>query len=163
MALAWKAGWVHALTSSNLVSSASLTRPFAPQSRKSPAARRPSGLNFGLSCFRFPTRGSSRGPEQPVDAVRHLTPDRVGDVLIAGGHRGAGPAHDAHHRPLGHAEDEEHSCRRVARVVKTAVRYAGTAEQCLPTVVVRVVVQGPARLGSEDPVAVLPHLAGRGP
>src|SRR3954453_3615637 len=163
MALAWKAGWVHALTSSNLVSSATLTRPFALQSPGSPAARRLSGLTFGLSCFRFPTRGSRGGPEQPVHAVRHLTPDRVSDVLIAGGHRGAGPAHDAHHRPLRHAEDEEHSCRRVARVVQTAVRYAGPAEQGLPTVVVRVVVQGPARLRSEDPVAVLPHLAGRGP
>src|SRR5215203_4903746 len=105
MALAWKAGWVQALAGSNPASSASLTRPFSLRSWERTVPRLPSGLSFGLSCLRCPGVVGSSGPDESVNTGSHFMADRVGDVLVAGSHRGAGPAHDPHHRPLGNTED----------------------------------------------------------
>jgi hypothetical protein len=59
----------------------------------------------------------------PVNAGGHFMADRVGDVLVSGSHRRAGPAHDSHRCPLGNAEDQQHGGGRVAGVVKAAVGH----------------------------------------
>ena len=70
MALAWKAGWVHALTSSNLVSSATLTRGNAALGSTVRCAR----LNLGQKLVSSGIRGRAR-----VDGGGHLQ-THVGDA-----------------------------------------------------------------------------------
>ena len=89
MALAWKAGWVHALAGSNPASS-------APSQHKKPppgpqrSRRRFCGRSLSFSLSWFPA-----GTEEPVDSARNLVPDGIGYVLVARGHRRRRPAHQA--------------------------------------------------------------------
>src|SRR5215212_259641 len=76
MALAWKAGWVHALTSSNLVSSATLTRANVETVRPT-LARTTAAVSVPVSVVILGRL--LLGPQEPVDLRRHYVPDRVGD------------------------------------------------------------------------------------
>jgi hypothetical protein len=55
--------------------------------------------------------------------------DRIGDVLVAGSHRGARPAHDAHHGALGHPEEEQNCRGSVVCIVQARVAYASDLQQ----------------------------------
>ena len=54
--------------------------------------------------------------------------DLIHDVLVPGGHGRTGPAHDRHHRPLGHTKQEEDGRGRVASSVEAPLRYTGLRE-----------------------------------
>src|SRR5512132_674092 len=102
MALAWKAGWVHALAGSNPASSATPTRGNAevdPSGRRSRPGIVSIFVSIGIDDIPWIR------PQQAADPVSHITPNRVGHVLIARRHRRARPPHDAHHRPLGYAQN----------------------------------------------------------
>ena len=130
MAHAWKACWVNALGGSNPPSSASLTS--ANAKRAAHGITDDPALVSVLVSFVI-LDGSLVGPQQTADLVRNLPPDRVRDVLVARRHRGARPAHDAHHPALRDAEDQQDGARRVPGVSEPAVTNGGLLEQCLPT------------------------------
>src|SRR4051812_1444810 len=98
MALAWKAGWVHALAGSNPASSATLTRcnaaePTAPVST--------AGAVVSVLVSVGIPRPLLLGPQEPSDLGRHHVPDRVRRMLLAGSHRRARPTYStsAHRGP----------------------------------------------------------------
>ena len=68
-------------------------------------------------------------PQQATDPVGHITPALIRHVLLARGHRRARPPHDAHHRPLGDALDQQHGRRRVPRIVQPAIGCAGRLKE----------------------------------
>jgi hypothetical protein len=135
MALAWKAGWVQALAGSNPASSAALTRGNAegdPSGRRS----RPGIVSIVVSIVivhTLPLR-----PQQAADPVGHITPNWIRHVLIARRHRRARPPHDAHHRPLGHAQDQQHCRCRVPRIVQPAIGHTGRMKERFPLAIIRV-------------------------
>lgn len=47
-------------------------------------------------------------PQQPADALRDVPAYLSRDVLVPDRHCRVRPAHDAHHRSLRHAEDQQH-------------------------------------------------------
>ena len=96
----WKAGWVQALAGSNPASSAArLGR--SPTVMGTPGPKIAERSQFWSQLSPLPRFVGGSGPDEPVNTGGDFMPDRVGDVLVAGSHRGAGPAHDPHQRPPG--------------------------------------------------------------
>jgi len=69
-----------------------------------------SGLSFGLSWFEL---GLFRCPDEAAYAGSNVSPNWIGDLLIARSHWGTRPPHDAHDRPLRDTQDQEHSGGRM--------------------------------------------------
>ena len=122
----------------------------------------------GQASSQFSSQLASSGPpllrpQQATDPVGHITPALIRHVLIARGHRRARPPHDAHHRPLGDAQDQQHGRRRAPRIVQPAIGYAGRSKERLPIPVIRVETQRLAQRRGKHPAAFLPELASPGP
>jgi len=121
MAHAWKACWVQALGGSNPPSSATLTSTNARL-----AAMRTSGQHARSLSSRLIRRPTS--PDEAADALGNVTPNCARDVLVAGCHRRGRPAHQAHHRPLRNAEDQERSRGSVPGIVQTTIPETSVRE-----------------------------------
>jgi hypothetical protein len=132
MALAWKAGWVHALAGSNPASSA------PSQRRKPPLGPHRFEWRFAAVVSVLVSVGFGRGPKQPAHSVCDLVPDGIGYMLVARGHRRRRPAHHTHDRAFRHLQGQEHRRSCVPGVVETCLSHAGPLQQCLPGVIVGV-------------------------
>jgi hypothetical protein len=56
-------------------------------------------------------------PEQAAEPVGAVVAQHCGDVLVAPGHGGVGPAHEFHDGTFWHTEKQQHGGGGVARVV----------------------------------------------
>jgi hypothetical protein len=92
--------------------------PHPPQVR--PGAQHDRAPGFVVRSRRGPT-GRPRAPDRTAHPLRHVAPDRPRDVLVARGHRGRRPAHQAHDRTLRDAEDQQRRRGRVAGVMEPTV------------------------------------------
>lgn len=100
------------------------------------------------------------GPKLAVETGRNLAVDRRDNVRVPAHHGRAGPAQDAHDRPLMHAEQQEHGGGCVPRVVEPSVTHPGLDEEALPCVPVRAGVDRSPGLRGENPTLVEPQLCG---
>src|SRR5215208_4176038 len=115
MALAWKAGWVHALAGSNPASSATPTRGNASHPDSCPLPSVDPGRSFGLSWFGLGLFGY---PDEAAYPGSNVSPNGIGHVLIAGSHRGTRPPHNPHARPLRHTQDQERTGGRMTSIMQ---------------------------------------------
>jgi hypothetical protein len=104
-----------------------------------------------------------RTPDQVADLGGDLTPQGVSDMLLAGCHRFAGPAHEGHDRRRRLAQDQKHGRGCVPGIVEPRVTVTGVLKRTLPFAVVSPRVDRLAGLRGKDPAFLVPELPGCGP
>jgi hypothetical protein len=162
MALAWKAGWVHALAGSNPASSAPSQHKKAPPGPQR-SRRRFCGRSLSFRVSVLVSVGLWRRPEEPADSARDLMPDGLGYVLVARGHRRRRPAHHAHDCAFRHLKGQEHGCSCVPGVVQSCFSHARPLQQRLPGVIVGVRLNRAAEPVREDSARLHPELTSPSP
>jgi hypothetical protein len=74
-------------------------------------------------------RGAARLPEEAIHLPGDILADRVGDVLVPGGHVRTRPAHQGHHRPDGDiVASQDHAIPPAAERFMAARMHAHTVQ-----------------------------------